>query len=100
MTIIPIKDTKNTAKMSDLCQQTDEPIYITKNGYGHMVMMGYDAFGAYIERQRKEAVAEAQEEWEQQLIAENVRAGFAEIDRGEGQDAYEALAEIRTKYGI
>ena len=100
MTIVPIKDMKNTTKMSDLCQQTDEPIYITKNGYGHMVVMGYDAFGTYIERQRRDAVAEARREWEQQQIAENIRAGYEEISRGEGQDAFEALAEIRMKHGL
>lgn len=32
--IIPIKDLKNTAEISDLCHKCDEPIYITKNGYG------------------------------------------------------------------
>ena len=100
MTIIPIKDTKNTAKMSELCQQTDEPIYITKNGYGHMVMMGYDAFEAYIERKCRDAVDEARREWELQQIAESVQAGYGEIDRGEGQDAYQALEEIRVEHGI
>ena len=36
--IIPIKELKNTSEISDLCHKTDEPIYVTKNGYGDMVI--------------------------------------------------------------
>ena len=36
--IIPIKDLKNTSEISDMCHKTEEPIYVTKNGYGDMVM--------------------------------------------------------------
>lgn len=37
--IIPIKDLKNTAAISQMCSESTEPIYITKNGYGDMVLM-------------------------------------------------------------
>ncbi len=37
--IIPIKDLKNTSEISQMCQASDEPIFITKNGYGDMVIM-------------------------------------------------------------
>ena len=37
--IIPIKELKNTSEISDLCHKTNEPIYVTKNGYGDMVIM-------------------------------------------------------------
>ena len=40
--IIPIKDLKNTSEISDMCKKTKEPIYITKNGYGDMVIMSMD----------------------------------------------------------
>ncbi len=39
--ILPIRDLKNTAKISELCRQTDTPIFITKNGYGDMVTARY-----------------------------------------------------------
>ncbi|MBD5556498.1 MAG: type II toxin-antitoxin system Phd/YefM family antitoxin [Roseburia sp.] len=42
--IIPIKDLKNTSEISELCHKTDEPIYITKNGYGDMVIMSMEIF--------------------------------------------------------
>ena len=34
--IIPIKDLKNTSEISEMCHKAEEPIYITKNGYGDM----------------------------------------------------------------
>ena len=32
--IIPIKDLKKTSEISQMCHDAEEPIYITKNGYG------------------------------------------------------------------
>ena len=37
--IIPIRDLKNTGAISQMCRESGEPIYITKNGYGDMVIM-------------------------------------------------------------
>ena len=42
--IIPIKDLKNTSEISDMCHKTEEPIYVTKNGYGDMVIMSLETF--------------------------------------------------------
>lgn len=42
--IIPIKDLKNTSEISEMCQKSSEPIYITKNGYGDMVIMSMDVY--------------------------------------------------------
>ena len=42
--IIPIKDLKDTANVSKLCHTLNEPIYITKNGEGDLVVMSIEAF--------------------------------------------------------
>ena len=42
--IIPIKDLKDTSSVSDLCHRTNEPIFITKNGYGDMVLMSIELY--------------------------------------------------------
>ena len=42
--IIPIKDLKNTSEISDMCHKAEEPIYITKNGYGDMVIMSVENY--------------------------------------------------------
>ena len=42
--IIPIKELKNTSEISEMCHRTEEPIYITKNGYGDMVIMSMENY--------------------------------------------------------
>ncbi|MBP3870573.1 MAG: putative DNA binding domain-containing protein [Faecalicoccus sp.] len=42
--IIPIGDLKDTVKISELCHQIKEPIFITRNGYGDMVIMSIKVF--------------------------------------------------------
>ena len=42
--IIPIKDLRDTNKISDLCNESNEPIFITKNGYGDMVVMSIKTY--------------------------------------------------------
>ena len=44
--IIPIKDLKNTSEVSELCHKSDEPIFVTKNGYGDMVIMSMEAYAS------------------------------------------------------
>ncbi len=42
--IIPIRDLKNTTEISRLCNESHEPIYVTKNGYGDMVIMSMETY--------------------------------------------------------
>jgi len=42
--IIPIRDLKNTSEISQMCAATSDPIFITKNGYGDMVIMSMKAY--------------------------------------------------------
>lgn len=42
--IIPIRDLKNTSKISQMCKESNDPIYITKNGYGDMVIMSMEVY--------------------------------------------------------
>lgn len=48
--IIPIKELKNTSEISDLCHKTDEPIYVTKNGYGDMVIMSIENYESTLKK--------------------------------------------------
>lgn len=43
-TIRPMADLRDTGKISELCYQKDEPIFITKNGSGHLVVMSMDTY--------------------------------------------------------
>ena len=43
--IRPVSDLRNNfAEISRLVHETDEPVYLTKNGYGDMVVMSLDTF--------------------------------------------------------
>lgn len=42
--IIPIRDLKNTSRISELCHSSDQPVFITKNGYEDMVIMSMDTY--------------------------------------------------------
>ncbi len=42
--IIPIRDMKKTSELSELCHRSKEPVFITKNGYGDMVIMSMETY--------------------------------------------------------
>ncbi len=60
--IRPISDLRNNAaEISDFCRQTREPVYITRNGSGDMVVLNleeYERQMALIDLYSKLAVAE------------------------------------------
>ena len=60
--IIPIRDLKNTAAISKMCSESKEPIYITKNGEGDLVVMSIEAFEQREETIRLRAKLEAAED--------------------------------------
>lgn len=42
--IVPIRDLKNTTNISSLCHESQEPVFVTKNGYGDMVIMSMEVY--------------------------------------------------------
>ena len=83
--IIPIKNLKNTSEVSDLAHSVDEPIYVTKNGYGDMVLMSMETF---------EGISAALKMYQSLLTSEK------QITEGRTRDAKESLNSIRSKYGL
>ena len=41
--IMPITDLRKTNEISDICHKSQEPIFVTKNGYGDLVVMSIEA---------------------------------------------------------
>lgn len=83
--IIPIRDLKKTAEISDMCHNSEEPIYITKNGYGDMVIMSMET---YEKNMRK------------YLKYKDIGVSEKEIEEGKVKEAKSALQGMRAKYGI
>lgn len=43
-TVRPMAVLRDTGKISKLCHQKSEPVFITKNGSGHLVVMSIDTY--------------------------------------------------------
>lgn len=81
--IIPIKDLKNTSKISDMCHRADEPIYITKNGYGDMVIMSMEIY---------------ENTMHQITMYQDINISEQQIKNNQTKDARSALTERRSIY--
>lgn len=83
--IRPIKDLRDTTEISKLCEESKEPIYITKNGYGHLVVMSMETY--------KDKLAKA-DLYEKLAEAEN------QIKNGENLlDAEAVFESLKDRYG-
>jgi len=61
--IRPITDLRNTNEISDICHAKKEPVFITKNGYGDLVIMSIETYEAMLEElEVNAAIAEAEAE--------------------------------------
>ena len=82
--IRPITDLRNTTEISDLCHARREPVFITKNGYGDLVVMSIETYEAMMETVAVDAaIAEAEAESERD---------------GQLYDAKDAFASLRRKH--
>lgn len=83
--IIPIKELRNTNEISQMCKEAAEPIFITKNGYGDMVIMSMEMY-------------------EKQMFMADVYTKLAaaeeQVKNGKVLDADESLARLRKKYHV
>ena len=85
MQIIPMRDLKNTVEVERRCAEENGPVYVTKNGYGRLVVMDIE----YYERtMRKMYEAQA-------LIA-----GMEDAAAGLTKDGTSVLQNMREKYGL
>ena len=61
--IRPITDLRNTNEISEIAHKSREPIFITKNGYGDLVVMSIETYErqmALVEVYKKLSEAEAE----------------------------------------
>ncbi len=83
--IIPIRDLKNTTAISTLCHEVEEPIFVTKNGYGDMVLMSMETY-------------------EKNLFLANVYGKLEEakedMRNGRYSSVEDAISRIREKHGL
>ena len=85
MQIIPMRDLKNTVEVERRCAEENGPVYVTKNGYGRLVVMDIEYFEKSM---RKMYEAQA-------LIA-----GMEDVHAGRVQDGAAVIDGLRAKSGI
>lgn len=84
--IRPIAELRNTSKISKLCHSQSEPVFITKNGYGDLVIMSMETY-------------------EKQMALTDVYKKLGEAERQiadgvpllEGEQVFKRLREIYAK---
>ena len=82
--IKPITELRNTSEISNLCHATQEPVFITKNGYGDLVVMSIEAYDALTQVSGTDAaIREAEEDYAR---------------TGQSYDARETFKELRRKH--
>lgn len=83
--IIPIRELKNTASISKYVEEANEPVFVTKNGYGSMVMMSIDVYEREIAKRQ---------------MIEIINDSLKNINNsGQKVDGTLFLNEIKAKYG-
>lgn len=85
MTIIPMRDMKNTVEIERRCAEANGPVFVTKNGYGKLVVMDIE----YYEKTMRKV-------YEAKVINE----GLADLESEKMLDGEELKTKLAAKYGF
>jgi len=84
--IIPITELRNTSDILERCHSTSEPIFITKNGFGDLVIMSMEAYDSIMKSS---------------VIDKAILASEQRMSKGEKSiNAREAFKRLDDKYGL
>ena len=85
MKIIPMRDLKNTVEVERLCAEENGPVFVTKNGYGRLVVMDIDYYEKTMRKMDE---------------AKTILDGLKDIKSENTVEGDTAISNIRNKYGI
>ena len=85
MKIIPMHDLKNTAVVERRCAEENGPVFVTKNGYGRLVVMDIDYYEKTMRKMDE---------------ATTILDGLKDVKSGNTVEGDTAISNIRSKYGI
>ncbi len=85
MQIIPMRELKNTVEVERRCKEEKGPVFVTKNGYGCLVVMNIEYYNEVIEPIEEATL---------------IKKGLADVEQGRTLDGPTAIAKIKEKYGI
>ncbi len=85
MTIIPMRDLKDTVEIEKRCAEANGPVFVTKNGYGKLVVMDIE----YYEKTLGKI-------YEAKLINE----GLSDLENGNVIEGAAVKERLSKKYGV
>ena len=85
MQIIPMRDLKNTVEVERRCAEENGPVFVTKNGYGRLVIMDIEYYEKTMRKMDE---------------ATTILDGLKDVKSGNTVEGDTAISKIRSKYGI
>ena len=85
MTIIPMRDLKDTVELDRRCMEENGPVFVTKNGYGKLVVMDIEYY-----EQTMRKIYEAKQ----------INEGLSDLANGKTVDGDAVKQRLAAKYGI
>lgn len=85
MKIIPMRDLKNTVEVEKHCVKEQGPVYVTKNGYGRLVVMDIE----YYEKTMQKI-------YEAKAVIE----GLKDLKEGNTEDGLDTIRKLKEKYEL
>lgn len=105
--IRPCADLRNNYnEISQICHETQEPVYITKNGTNDLVILSSEAYenGEDIKIQKKveEIFNKKYPDFEsfKKEVYEKIEIGLKQVEEGKYRPAKEVFEEMEEKYEI
>ena len=83
MKIIPMRDLKNTVEVEKHCMKEQGPVYVTKNGYGRLVVMDIEYYEKTIQKMYE---------------AKAVIEGLKDLKEGNTEEGAETMRKLKEKF--
>ena len=107
--IRPSADLRNKYnEISKICHETNEPVFITKNGYNDLVILSNEAYESMEETAEERVDRLISEKFDKHYasfeefkadIIKNIEIAMKEIEEGKGIPMELAVAELEAEYG-
>ena len=85
MKIIPMRDLKNTVDVEKHCVKEQGPVYVTKNGYGRLVVMDIEYYEKTMQKMYE---------------AKAVMEGLKDLKEGNTEDGADTIRKLKEKYEL
>lgn len=80
--IRPIRDLRNTNEISEICHTRKEPVFITKNGYGDLVVMSIETYDEMVKNMTiDKAISQSEVELEKSQKLYDAKEALASLKK-------------------